>query len=100
MFRLRQCLRAPRRPNRYAGDWLSLEPRQLLSAAFWQGFARDPQHTATSPVGSLPLTVIRWQTPVDENPQYQGSRLLEHLGSPLVTTDGTVIVTVKTGATG
>src|SRR5262249_56512393 len=78
-----------------------LEPRSLPSAAWWQGFARDPQHTATSATASLSLTEIRWKTPVDQNPQYsQGGSLDAHYGSPLVTAAGTVIVPVKTGATG
>src|SRR5262249_42687972 len=77
------------------------EPRSLPSAAWWQGFARDPQHTATSATGSLSLTEIRWKTPVDQNPQYsQGGSLDAHYGSPLVAAAGTVIVPVKTGATG
>jgi hypothetical protein len=78
----------------------SLEQRCLLSGAFWQGFARDPQHTAVSTVESLPLSVIRWQTPVDLAPQYVGNALQIHYGSPLVTSAGTVIIPVKTGASG
>jgi hypothetical protein len=77
-----------------------LEPRSLLSAAWWQGFARDPQHTATSTVAARPITVIRWKAPVDESPQYSGNDLDAHYGSPLVTAAGTVIVPVKTGASG
>jgi hypothetical protein len=71
-----------------------------MSGAFWQGFARDPQHSALSAVGSLPLSVIRWQTAVDLDPQYSGNDLQIHYGSPLVTSEGTVIVPVKTGSSG
>jgi hypothetical protein len=78
----------------------ALEPRALLSGVFWQGFAGNPQHTATSSVPSLPITVIRWQSPVDAQPQYSGTDLLAHYGSPLVTDAGTVIIPVKTGASG
>jgi hypothetical protein len=37
---------------------------------------------------------------VDLNPQYSGSELLIHYGSPAITRSNTVIVPVKTGATG
>ena len=68
-------------------------------AQTWQGYAHDPQHTAQSSVPSQPLTQIIWQTPVDLQPQFQGSDLHIHYGSPLITSANTVIVPVKTGAT-
>jgi hypothetical protein len=43
---------------------------------------------------------IRWQTPVDLQPQYSGAELLIHYGSPVAASLNTVIVPVKTGATG
>src|SRR5262245_47223271 len=70
------------------------------SGSVWGGFAGDPHHTATSTVASQALNRIRWSTPVDLDPRYRGSNLLIHYGSPLVTTSNTVIVPVKTGATG
>lgn len=70
------------------------------SGSLWGGFAGDSHHTATSTVASQALNRIRWQTSVDLNPQYSGTNLLIHYGSPLVTTSNTVIVPVKTGATG
>jgi hypothetical protein len=66
----------------------------------WQGYARNAQHTAQSGVGSQPLNRIVWQTPVDLHPQYQGNDLLIHYGSPVITAANTVIVPVKTGASG
>ncbi len=66
----------------------------------WSGFARDSQHTALSTAESQPLDRIHWQTPVDLSPQYEGSELLIHYGSPLVTARNTVIVPVKTGVAG
>ena len=63
----------------------------------WSGYAHDAQHNAVSPVASQPLNHILWQTPMDLNPQYSGSELLIHYGSPLVTRSNTVIVPVKVG---
>ena len=66
----------------------------------WSNFALDPQHSAQSPNASQSLSQIHWQTPVDLDPQYSGSELLIHYGSPMVTAANTVIVPVKTGAQG
>ncbi len=66
----------------------------------WPAFARNPQHTAVSTVASQPLTRLRWNTPVDLAPQYSGSVLFAHYGSPLVTARNTVLLPVKTGAAG
>ncbi|OAI50295.1 hypothetical protein AYO44_05775 [Planctomycetaceae bacterium SCGC AG-212-F19] len=74
-----------------------LEDRALPSAS-WRDYAHDPQHTGVADVASQPLEQIHWQTPVDLNPQFSGSDLLIHYGSPLVTANNTVIVPVKTGA--
>ena len=65
----------------------------------WNSFARDAQHTAMSTTASQPLNHIHWQTPVDLQPQYSGTALLIHYGSPVMTSANTVIVPVKTGAT-
>src|SRR5262249_21650749 len=95
-------LRNRRRPNRchsLGARVESLEDRRLLSAT-WGSFAGNPQHTALSSVPSQSLDRIAWQTPVDLNPQYSGSDLLIHYSSPLVTAANTVLVPVKTGASG
>src|SRR5436309_2112697 len=39
----------------------------------WLGYGSNPQHTALSPTSAQSLQAIRWQTPVDLNPQYNGS---------------------------
>jgi hypothetical protein len=65
----------------------------------WSGYGHESQHDAIAPVASQPLNHILWHTPVDLNPQYSGSELLIHYGSPLITRSNTVIVPVKTGAT-
>jgi hypothetical protein len=66
----------------------------------WGGYGHDAQHDAVAPVTSQPLNRIVWQTPVDLNPQYFGNELFIHYGSPSITRSNTVIVPVKTGATG
>jgi hypothetical protein len=66
----------------------------------WSNFGRDAQHTSASAGPSQSLTNILWQTPVDLQPQYSGSNLLIHYGSPLVTAANTVLLPVKTGAAG
>jgi hypothetical protein len=66
----------------------------------WSGYGRDAQHTALAAGPSqLPLS-IRWQTPVDLNPQYSGNDLLIHYGSPAITKANNIIVPFKTGAEG
>src|ERR1700736_4033806 len=70
------------------------------SAQGWPGYARDAQHTSMGAGPSQLPQRIRWSTPVDQMPQYTGSVLLIHYGSPLMTRVNTVIVPVKTGATG
>ncbi|HVM95581.1 MAG TPA: hypothetical protein VMT89_04295 [Candidatus Acidoferrales bacterium] len=63
----------------------------------WAGYARDAQHSALSTIASQPINRILWHTPVDLHPQYSGSDLFIHYGSPLITAANTVIVPVKTG---
>jgi Bacterial Ig-like domain (group 3)/RTX calcium-binding nonapeptide repeat (4 copies) len=94
-------LRAPRVvPRIRARLRVELLEDRLNPVAVWQGYAQGPQHTALSAVASQPLNAIRWQTPVDLQPQYSGTSLLIHYGSPAVSAANTVIVPVKTGATG
>ena len=78
-----------------------LEARTLLSTDGWQGYALNAQHTALSTIASNSLQSILWHTPVDLDPQYTSSgELLIHYGSPTITAANTVLVPVKTGATG
>jgi len=80
---------------------LVAESNEAQSIRFpWSGYGQEPQHDAIASVASQPLNHILWHTPVDLNPQYSGSELLIHYGSPLVTRSNTVIVPVKTGASG
>jgi hypothetical protein len=67
----------------------------------WSSYAGNAQHTALSQVASQPLQSIHWKTSVDLDPQYSGNGdLYTHYGSPVITSDNTVIVPVKTGASG
>ena len=67
----------------------------------WFGYGRDAQHTAVSAIASQDLTKIAWSTAVDLAPQYTASgALLTHYGSPVVTTNNTVVIPVKTTAAG
>jgi hypothetical protein len=67
----------------------------------WSGYAHDPQHDAIASVPSQPLNRILWQTPVDLSvPTNNTAELFIHYGSPLITRSNTVIVPVKTGASG
>ncbi len=76
-----------------------ITPPVTATQTQWGGYGGGAQHQAISSVASQPLNAIRWQTPVDLNPQYSGTSLLIHYGTPLVTQANTVIVPVKTGAT-
>jgi hypothetical protein len=73
---------------------------RLAMGQAWPGHARDAQHTSLGAGPSQLPQKFRWSTPVDQAPQYNGSDLLIHYGSPLITRVNTVIVPVKTGATG
>ena len=73
---------------------LSAAPR---AEAAWSMHAGNAQHTALAAVPTQPLQQIHWQMPVDLEPQYSGTQLLIHYGSPLVTEGNTVIVPVKVG---
>jgi hypothetical protein len=78
-----------------------LESREVPSGnPIWGGYGNNAQHTGLSSVASQPLQTIRWSTPVDLNPQYSGTDLFIHYGAASVTQANTVIVPVKTGASG
>lgn len=64
----------------------------------WLGYGHDPQHSLVSPTQSQLPQKVRWSAPVDLNPQYSGSDLYIHYGSPVITPDNTVILPIKTGA--
>ncbi|HEY1380446.1 MAG TPA: PEP-CTERM sorting domain-containing protein [Gemmataceae bacterium] len=81
-----------------AGLALAFGGPVAAQVADWPTYGHDAQHSGISAAPAGDLGTIRWQTPVDLNPQYSGNDLLIHYGSPLVTAGNTVIVPVKTGA--
>lgn len=67
----------------------------------WFGYGRDAQHTGVSAIATQDLGRISWTSAVDLAPQYTpAGALLTHYGSPVVTTNNTVVIPVKTTATG
>lgn len=68
------------------------------TAPAWATYGGNAQHAALAPTAAQSLARIRWQTPVDLAPQYNGNELLIHYGSPLITAANTAIVPVKVGA--
>lgn len=77
-----------------------LPPGPPVNGPPWPGFARNPQHSAVGAIASQPLTQIRWIAQVDFAPPYSGNALLAHYGSPVISARNTVIVPVKTTASG
>jgi hypothetical protein len=70
-------------------------------AQSWPGFGKDPQHSAQGAVASQTPQRVGWSTPVDLAPQKtDGGDLLTHYGSVMITAANTVLVPVKTGASG
>jgi hypothetical protein len=83
------------------GLLLSVNVRAQSIRFPWSGYAHDPQHDTIAPGASQPLNRIVWQTPVDLSvPTNNTGELFIHYGSPLITRSNTVIVPVKTGASG
>ena len=72
----------------------------IISPAWWS-FGRNAQHTAIGGIETQPLARIGWQAPLDLAPQFsRGGGLLIHYGSPVITSHNTVLIPVKTTATG
>jgi hypothetical protein len=80
-------------------------PVPTVDGPAWVGFGGNAQHTALSQflagqAGAQDLVGFYWYTPIDLAPQMVNGDLLTHYGSPLITRHNTVIVPVKTTATG
>lgn len=66
----------------------------------WNSYGRNSQHTALAAGPSQVPASIRWSIAIDQDPQYSGSELLIHYGSPVITEFNNILVPVKTGAAG
>jgi len=92
-------------PGRRATAWLiclGLAAASSPPAMAWQwpSYAHDAQHDGLAAGPSQIPQQIRWSTPVDLFPQYSGSALYIHYGSPVITAANTILVPVKTGVSG
>jgi len=76
----------------------TLPPAPGVAGPAWRGFGRDAQHSALSAIATQDLNRIAWATPLDLDPPYRPSgALLAHYGSPVITSNNTVVLPVKTG---
>jgi hypothetical protein len=79
-------------------------PPPMISGPAWSGFARDPQHSALGAtaaqggVAAQALNRIVWTTSVDLAPPPASTPI--HYGAALISGNNTVIVPVKTTASG
>ena len=79
----------------------TVPPAPGVAGPAWWGFGRDAQHSALSAIATQDLNRIAWSTPLDLKPQYSSrGALLTHYGSPVITSNNTVVLAVKTGANG
>ena len=76
----------------------AMVPRTGLAAGGWTTLGGNAQHSGVSTVTAQPLEAVHWSTPVDLAPP--SGTILIHYGSPVVTPANTVIIPVKTGASG
>lgn len=80
-------------------------PPSPVSGPAWNGYARDAQHSdlgltlAQGGVAAQNLTQIAWEASVDLSPPNSATTAI-HYGSPAITSSNTVVVPVKTTATG
>jgi hypothetical protein len=74
-------------------------PTPVVNGPAWPSFGRDAQHSSIGAIATQDLNRILWTTLVDEAPQYSGTALYIHYGSPVITSHNTVLIGVKTGPT-
>jgi hypothetical protein len=75
-------------------------PPPPVNGPAWWTFGRDPQHSSLGAIAAQDLNRVLWTTPVDLAPQYSGTALYIHYGSPVITSHNTVLTGVKTGPAG
>jgi hypothetical protein len=75
-------------------------PAPGVAGPAWFGFGRDAQHTANGAIATQALNRVVWSASVDLLPQLTNGDLFIHYGSPVITSNNTVILPVKTSATG
>ena len=83
------------------GGGSSAPPVPPATGGAWSQFGRDVQHAAQGSIATQVLARVAWRTPVDLAPQYTaGGALLIHYGTPVITASNSVLVPVKTSASG
>jgi hypothetical protein len=92
-------MRLPLRPLLIAAILFVIPCSLNAQPPSWGNYNGNPQHTGVSTTPLQDLSVIKWSTPVDLQPNYSGNDLLIHYGSPLATANNTIVVPVKTGLT-
>jgi hypothetical protein len=91
--------RSPRCRNRIIPRVERLEDRTVPTSAVTT-FGSNAQHTGDFQPAAQDLSTVRWQTPVDLAPPYNGGDLLIHYGVPLITSANTVLVPEKATSSG
>ena len=86
---------------RLVASGLIVLPLAAAAPPAWRCHAGNSEHTAAAPALAQALSHIRWQTPVDLDPQIgEDGELTTHYASPMITAANTILVPVKTTATG
>ena len=76
------------------------DPAPPVSGPAWWSFARDPQHSGVGAIATQDLNRIVWHKFIDLVPPYVGDNLFIHYGSPVITDQNTVVLPVRTSASG
>jgi hypothetical protein len=66
--------------------------------AQWTTVGQNAQHTGISTIAAQPLSNIRWQTQVTQDPNEQVGTIFIHFGAPIISPANTVFVPVRGNA--